>query len=90
MAQPNHISKLGPPDRLAQNGDLRQVFVKSVDKLDYVSNLPAAYSLPSQRLGNFMPIYNEIMMSSSGHSKLEAGMTMVIGRLLALGNGSVP
>jgi uncharacterized peroxidase-related enzyme len=78
MPQPDHISKLGLPDPSELDQDLREVFVKCVDKLGYVPNVLSAYSLRSQRLRNFMAIYNEIMLSSSGLSKLEREMVAVV------------
>jgi uncharacterized peroxidase-related enzyme len=78
MPQPDHISKLGVPDRSQLDEDLQQVFVKCVDKLGYVPNVLAAYSLRPQRLRNFMVIYNEIMLSPSGLSKLEREMVAVV------------
>ena len=78
MPQPDHISKLGVPDRSSLDEDLQQVFVKCVDKLGYVPNVLAAYSLRPQRLRNFMSIYNEIMLSPSGLSKLEREMVAVV------------
>ena len=78
MPQPAHISKLGVPERSDLDEDLQQVFVKCVDKLGYVPNVLAAYSLRPQRLRNFMSIYNEIMSSSSGLSKLEREMVAVV------------
>jgi uncharacterized peroxidase-related enzyme len=78
MPQPDHISKLGVPDRSELDEDLQQVFVKCVDKLGYVPNVLAAYSLRPQRLRNFMAIYNETMLSPSGLSKLEREMVAVV------------
>jgi uncharacterized peroxidase-related enzyme len=78
MPQPDHISKLGVPDRSELDEDLQLVFRKCVDKLGYVPNVLAAYSLRPQRLRNFMTIYNEIMLSSSGLSKLEREMVAVV------------
>ena len=78
MPQPDHISKLGVPAPAELDEDLRQVFVKCVDKLGYVPNVLSAYSLRPQRLRNFMTIYNEIMLSSSGLSKLEREMVAVV------------
>ena len=39
MPQPDHISKLGVPDRSELDEDLRQVFSKCVDKLGFVPNV---------------------------------------------------
>jgi len=78
MPQPDHVSKLGVPDPSSLDEDLRQVWMKCVDKLGYVPNVLSAYSLRPQRLRNFMSIYNEIMLSSSGLSKLEREMVAVV------------
>jgi uncharacterized peroxidase-related enzyme len=78
MPQPNHVSKLGVPDLSSLDDDLRQVYVKCVDKLGYVPNVLSAYGLRPQRLRNFMIIYNEIMLSPSGLSKLEREMVAVV------------
>ena len=78
MPQPDHVSKLGVPERSTLDEDLQAVLVKCVDKLGYVPNVLAAYSLRPQRLRNFMSIYNEIMLSSSGLSKLEREMVAVV------------
>jgi uncharacterized peroxidase-related enzyme len=78
MPQPDHISKLGVPDRSELDEDLQQVFSKCVEKLGFVPNVLAAYSLRPQRLRNFMTFYNEIMLSPSGLSKLEREMVAVV------------
>jgi uncharacterized peroxidase-related enzyme len=43
-----------------------------------VPNVFSAYSLKPQRLRNFMAMYNEIMLSPSGLSKLEREMVAVV------------
>src|ERR1700723_732465 len=78
MPQPDHISKLGVPNRSELDEDLLQVFSKCVDKLGFVPNVLAAYSLRPQRLRNFMTFYNEIMLSPSGLSRLEREMVAVV------------
>lgn len=78
MPQPDHISKLGVPDPSTLDEDLRQVWAKCVDKLGYVPNVFSTYSLRPQRLRNFMTIYNEIMLSPSGLSKLDREMVAVV------------
>ncbi len=78
MPQPDHISRLGLPEPATLDEDLRQVWAKCVDKLGYVPNVLSAYSLRPQRLRNFMAIYNEIMLSPSGLSKLEREMVAVV------------
>ena len=78
MPQPKHISRLGVPDPAALDADLQAIWQKCVDKLGFVPNVLAAYSLRPQRLRNFMTIYNEIMLSPSGLSKLEREMVAVV------------
>jgi uncharacterized peroxidase-related enzyme len=78
VPQPNHISNLGVTTRSELDEDIQQVFVKCVDKLGYVPNVLAAYSFRPQCLRNFMSIYNEIMLSPSGLSKLEREMVAVV------------
>jgi uncharacterized peroxidase-related enzyme len=49
-----------------------------VDKLGFVPNVFSTYSLRPRRLRNFMTMYNEIMLSESGLSKLEREMIAVV------------
>jgi AhpD family alkylhydroperoxidase len=78
MPQPDHISKLGVPDPAELDDDLQQIFTRCVEKLGFVPNVLASYSLRPQRLRNFMATYNEIMLSPSGLSKLEREMVAVV------------
>jgi uncharacterized peroxidase-related enzyme len=78
MPQPNHISKLGVPDPANLDEDLRAIWDKCVSKLGFVPNVYSAYSLRPERLRNFMRMYNEIMLSESGLSKLEREMVAVV------------
>jgi uncharacterized peroxidase-related enzyme len=78
MPQPKHISKLGVPDPAALDKDLQAIWQKCVEKLGFVPNVYSAYSLKPQRLRNFMAMYNEIMLSESGLSKLEREMVAVV------------
>ncbi len=78
MPQPDHISKLGIPDPATLDDDLQAIWRKCVDKLGFVPNVFSAYSLKPQRLRNFMAMYNEIMLSDSGLSKLEREMVAVV------------
>jgi uncharacterized peroxidase-related enzyme len=78
MPQPDHISKLGVPDVSELDDDLRQIFARCVEKLGFIPNVLASYSLRPQRLRNFMATYNEIMLSPSGLSKLEREMVAVV------------
>jgi uncharacterized peroxidase-related enzyme len=78
VPQPDHISKLGVPDPATLDEDLKAIWRKCVDKLGFVPNVLSAYSLKPQRLRNFMAMYNEIMLSDSGLSKLEREMIAVV------------
>jgi len=78
MPQPKHISKLGTPDPATLDADLQTIWQKCVEKLGFVPNVYSAYSLKPQRLRNFMAMYNEIMLSESGLSKLEREMIAVV------------
>jgi uncharacterized peroxidase-related enzyme len=78
MPQPDHISALGVPDSAGLDDDLKVIWAKCVEKLGFVPNVLATYSLRPQRLRNFMAMYNEIMLSPSGLSKLEREMVAVV------------
>jgi len=78
MPQPDHISALGVPDPAGLDEDLQAIWKKCVEKLGFVPNVYSAYSLKPQRLRNFMSMYNEIMLSPSGLSKLEREMVAVV------------
>ena len=49
-----------------------------MEKLGFVPNVFSTYSKRPQRLRNFMAMYNEIMYSASGLSKLEREMVAVV------------
>ncbi|MEI7713058.1 MAG: peroxidase-related enzyme [Rhodospirillales bacterium] len=78
MPQPDHISKLGVPDPGTLDDDLQAIWTKCVEKLGFVPNVFSTYSLKPQRLRNFMAMYNDIMLSKSGLSKLEREMIAVV------------
>ena len=78
MPQPDHISALGVPDSAGLDDDLKVIWAKCVEKLGFVPNVLNTYSLRPQRLRNFMAMYNEIMLSPSGLSKLEREMVAVV------------
>ena len=78
MPQPDHISVLGVPDPAGLDDDLKVLWAKCVEKLGFVPNVFSTYSLRPQRLRNFMAMYNEIMLSKSGLSKLEREMVAVV------------
>jgi uncharacterized peroxidase-related enzyme len=78
MPQPGHISKLGVPPAESLDEDLREIWAKATDKLGFVPNVFAAYSLKPQRLRNFMAMNKEIMLAESGLSRLEREMVAVV------------
>ena len=78
MPQPTHISALGVPDPGTLDDDLKTIWAKCVEKLGFVPNVFATYSLKPQRLRHFMQMYNDIMLAPSGLSKLEREMIAVV------------
>ena len=78
MPQPSHVSVLGVPDPATLDDDLKAIWAKCVEKLGFVPNVFSTYSKRPQRLRNFMAMYNEIMYSASGLSKLEREMVAVV------------
>ena len=78
MPQPDHISALGVPDPAGLDDDFQVIWKKCVEKLGFVPNVFSTYSLRPKRLRNFMAMYNEIMLSDSGLSKLEREMVAVV------------
>ena len=78
MPQPDHISALGVPDPATLDEDLQAIWKKCVEKLGFVPNVYSTYSKRPLRLRNFMAMYNEIMFSDSGLSKLEREMVAVV------------
>jgi uncharacterized peroxidase-related enzyme len=78
MPQPDHISALGVPDPDTLDDDFQVIWKKCVEKLGFVPNVFSTYSLRPKRLRNFMAMYNEIMLSESGLSKLEREMIAVV------------
>ena len=78
MPQPDHVSALGVPDPDGLGDDLKVIWAKCVEKLGFVPNVFNTYSLRPHRLRNFMTMYNEIMLSKSGLSKLEREMVAVV------------
>lgn len=78
MPQPDHICAYPVPDPASLDDDLQVVFQKCIDKLGLVPNVLSTYSMRPQRLRNFLTLYNEIMFSESGLSKLEREMVAVV------------
>lgn len=78
MPQPDHVCALGAPAASSLDEDIQEVFRKCVEKLGFVPNVLAAYSLRPNKLRNFMAMYNELMLAPSGLSKLEREMIAVV------------
>lgn len=78
MPHPERICAYSVPDPATLDEDIQAVFGKCIDKLGLVPNVLSTYSIRPQRLRNFMTIYNEIMFSESGLSKLEREMVAVV------------
>lgn len=78
MPQPDYVSALGAAEAGSLDADIQEVFRKCVDKLGFVPNVLAAYSLKPNKLRNFMAMYNELMLAPSGLSKLEREMIAVV------------
>ena len=78
MPQPDHISALPTPDAASLDPDIQAVFEKCVEKLGLVPNVLAFYAQNQKKLRNFMSMYNELMLASSGLSKLEREMVAVV------------
>jgi uncharacterized peroxidase-related enzyme len=78
MPQSDRVSALGVPDPSGLDDDLKTIWAKCIEKLGFVPNVFNTYSLRPQRLRNFMAMYNEIMLSPSGLSKLEREMVAVV------------
>jgi uncharacterized peroxidase-related enzyme len=78
MPQPDRVSALGVPDPAGLDDDLKAIWSKCVEKLGFVPNVFNTYSLRPARLRNFMAMYNEIMLSKGGLSKLEREMVAVV------------
>jgi len=57
---------------------LRELFALCTEKLGIVPNVLRAYSLRAQKLRNFVVMYNELMLTPSGLSKLEREMIAVV------------
>jgi uncharacterized peroxidase-related enzyme len=54
------------------------MFAKCDEKLGFVPNVLRAYSFNSDKLSNFVTMYNELMLGPSGLSKLEREMIAVV------------
>jgi uncharacterized peroxidase-related enzyme len=80
LSQPQHICALHLPELRRENlkPDIQKYFTKCEEKLGFVPNVLRAYSFNSDKLANFMTMYNELMLGPSGLSKLEREMIAVV------------
>ncbi|MBZ0216813.1 MAG: peroxidase-related enzyme [Fimbriimonadaceae bacterium] len=65
------------PEVDALDDDLKAYFKKCDEKLGLIPNVLQAYSFDADKLRGFMGMYNELMLSQSGLSKLEREMIAV-------------
>ena len=79
-AQPDHIHALDLPipDAAELDEDLRKYFAVCQDKLGMVPNVLQSYAVVPERLRAFIAMYNELMLSDSGLSKLDREMIATV------------
>lgn len=78
MPQPDHIVRVGLPDRQALDEDIEEYFAKCEEKLGLVPQVLRAYTGNQAKLRNFISFYNGLMLADSGLSKLEREMIAVV------------
>lgn len=80
MPQPKHLTglKLRAPARAKLDPDMRKYFDVCDEKLGFVPNVLAAYSVDQGKLRAFATMYNELMLAPSGLTKLEREMIAVV------------
>jgi uncharacterized peroxidase-related enzyme len=79
-SQPKPITalKLRIPQRRELDPDLRKYFSICDEKIGFLPNVLAAYSFDQTKLRAFIGMYNDLMLSDSGLSKLEREMIAVV------------
>ena len=79
-AQPDHIHAidLRIPDCEELDDDLRSYFTVCQDKLGMVPNVLQSYAVVPERLRAFITMYNELMLSEMGLSRLEREMIATV------------
>ncbi len=70
--------KIPLPETSELDPDLQAYFQKCDEKLGMVPNVLRAYSFDSNKLRAFMGMYNDLMLTDSGLSKLEREMIAVV------------
>lgn len=76
MPQADHIFAFAIPQET--DPDIQVVYDKCVEKFGFVPHVLQAYKFNSNKLRNFMSMYNELMLAPSGLSKLEREMIAVV------------
>jgi uncharacterized peroxidase-related enzyme len=79
-AQPDHIHALNLriPGTEELDEDLRKYFAICQDKLGMVPNVLQSYAVVPERLHAFIAMYNELMLSEMGLSRLEREMIATV------------
>lgn len=79
-AQPDHVHALDLPIPEAgeMDEDLQKYFAVCQDKLGMVPNVLRSYAVVPERLRAFIAMYNELMLSDTGLSKLEREMIATV------------
>jgi len=79
-AQPRHLTALGLPlpSRDALPADLQKYFRICEEKIGFLPNVLAAYSVDEKKLRAYSGLYNDLMLDESPLSKLEREMIAVV------------
>ncbi len=79
-AEPKTLTALGLPrlPRRALPADLRKYFAICEEKIGFLPNVLAAFSFDAVKLRAFIDMYNDLMLGTSGLSKLEREMIAVV------------
>ena len=79
-SQPKPVTalKLRIPPRNKLDPDMRKYFSICDEKIGFLPNVLAAYSFDQTKLRAFIGMYNDLMLSDSGLSKLEREMIAVV------------
>lgn len=77
MPEPAPITALDLTAAETLGGDLEAYFAKCLEKLGFVPNVLRAYAWNPEKLRTFIAFYDELMMGSSGLTRLEREMIAV-------------
>jgi uncharacterized peroxidase-related enzyme len=78
MPQPKHVIALKLPKAPKLDPEMRAYFKLCREKLGFLPNVLAAYTLRPEKLKNFVATYNTLMLGESKLSKLEREMIAVV------------